>query len=189
MEVGEGGEEVAGFGFDGEGDAGRGGGVQDRGECLGETVPGRVGIGARGCDAAEAVDGVGTEVGGDPDGADQEVDAAGAVVRVGVQQGGSVLAARVEYIAGAGLHGDVQTERVQALCKAAGAGGEVRGEGVEVHVVERQADAVIAEVGEEGESVVETEVGEAVGAVAEAEGDAGEGGSPLSRHGCGRGLM
>lgn len=80
-----------------------------------------------------------------------------------------MFAARVEYVAGAGLHGDAQTERVQPPGEAAGAGGEVVGEGVEVHVVEGQADAVVAEVGEEGQGVVEAEVGEAVGAVAEAE--------------------
>jgi hypothetical protein len=45
-------------------------------------------------------------------------------------------------------------------------------------VVEGQTHAVVAEVGEEGEGVVEAEVGEAVGAVAEGEasgrgGDAG----------------
>ncbi|QWA25015.1 hypothetical protein KJK32_37600 [Streptomyces sp. JCM17656] len=37
-------------------------------------------------------------------------------------------------------------------------------------MVEGQADAVVAEVGEQGEGVVEAEIGEAVGAVAEAEG-------------------
>jgi hypothetical protein len=36
-------------------------------------------------------------------------------------------------------------------------------------VVEGQSDAVVTEVGEEGEGVVEPEVGETVGAVAEAE--------------------
>ncbi len=54
-----------------------------------------------------------------------------------------------------------------------GAGREVGGERVEVHVVEGQAHAVVAEVGEQAEGVVETEVGEAVGAVAEAQGQRG----------------
>src|SRR5690606_34296162 len=48
---------------------------------------------------------------------------------------------------------------------------QVRGEGVEVHVVEGQADSVVAELGEQTEGVVETEDGEAVGAVAETQGD------------------
>ncbi len=47
VEVGEGGEEVARFGFDGERDAGGGGGVQDRGEGLGEALPRGVRVGAR----------------------------------------------------------------------------------------------------------------------------------------------
>jgi hypothetical protein len=55
----------------------------------------------------------------------------------------------------------------------AGAGGEVGGERVEVHVVEGEPDSVVSEVGEEGERVVQPEVGKAVGAVAEAEGPAG----------------
>nr|WP_163017067.1 hypothetical protein [Streptomyces chartreusis] len=37
-------------------------------------------------------------------------------------------------------------------------------------MVEGQAEAVVAEVGEQGEGVVEAEIGEAVGAVTEAEG-------------------
>ncbi|MDV6287700.1 hypothetical protein R2F25_06065 [Streptomyces sp. UP1A-1] len=40
-------------------------------------------------------------------------------------------------------------------------------------MVEGQTDAVVAEVGEEAEGVVETEVGEPVRAVPETEGDAG----------------
>ncbi len=113
--------------------------------------------------------GVGPEVGGDADGADEEVGAAGAVLRVRVEQGGTVLATRVEHVAGARLHGDAQTEGVQPRGDPAGAGGEAVGERVEMHVVERQADAVVPQVGKEGECVVETEVGEAVGAVPEAE--------------------
>ncbi len=50
-----------------------------------------------------------------------------------------------------------------------GAGREAGGERVEVHVVEGEADAVVAEVGQQAEGVVEAEVGEAVGAVAEAQ--------------------
>lgn len=80
-----------------------------------------------------------------------------------------MLAARVEDIARTCLHGDVQPERVQSARCAAGAGGDVRGERVEVHVVERQSDAVVAEIGQQGERVVEAQIGEAVGAVAEAE--------------------
>lgn len=41
--------------------------------------------------AAEAVDGVGAEVGGDADGADEEVDAAGPVGRVRVEERGPCL--------------------------------------------------------------------------------------------------
>jgi hypothetical protein len=176
VEVGQGGEEVTWFGFDGERDAGGGGGVQDGGEGLGEALPGGVRVGAVGDDAAEAVDGVGAEVGRDADGPGQQVDPAGPVVGVGVEQGRAVLAARVEHIAGARLHRDAQTERVQPVRDPAGAGGQVGGERVEVHVVEGQSDTVVAEVGEEGERVVEPEVGETVGAVAEAEGR--EGGGP-----------
>ncbi len=113
---------------------------------------------------------MGPQVGGDPDGADQEVGAAGAVVGVRVEQGGAVLAARVEHVAGARLHRDAQPERVQPAGDPAGAVRQVVAERVEMHVVQRQADAVVAEVGEEAEGVVEPEVGEAVGAVAEAEG-------------------
>lgn len=174
VEVGEGGEEVARFGFDGQGDARGGGGVQDRREGLGEPFPRRVLVRAGRGDAAEAMHGVGAQVGGDPYGTQEEAGAAGAVVRVGVEEGGAVLAARVEHIAGARLHRDAQAERVQPVRDPAGAGGQVVGERVEVHVVEGQADAVVAEVGEEGEGVVEAEVGEAVGAVAEAEGVRGE---------------
>lgn len=121
---------------------------------------------------------------GHPDRADQQVDASGTVVRVGVQQGGTVFAPGVEHIAGARLHGDRQPELVQPVREAAGAGGQVRRERVQVHVVEGQPDAVVAEVGEEGEGVVETEVGEAVGSVAEAEG-VGFGGA-RGRRGTGR---
>jgi hypothetical protein len=41
-----------------------------------------------------------------------------------------------------------------------------------MHVVEGQAYAVVAEVGEQSEGVVEPEVGETVGSVAEAQGRA-----------------
>ncbi|GAA3292970.1 hypothetical protein GCM10020295_13610 [Streptomyces cinereospinus] len=80
-----------------------------------------------------------------------------------------MFAARVEHVAGARLHGDAQPERAEPPGDAAGAGRQVRGERVEVHVVEGEADAVVAEVGEQGEGVVQAEVGEAVGAVAEPE--------------------
>jgi hypothetical protein len=118
---------------------------------------------------------VGAEVGGHPDGPGEQAGAAGPVVGVRIQQGRAVLAARVEHIAGARLHGDTEAERVQPVRDPAGAGGEVGGERVEVHVVEGQSDTVVAEVGEEGEGVVEPEVGETVGAVAEAEGGEGAG--------------
>ncbi len=170
VEVGQGGEEVTRFGFDGELDPGGGGGVQDGREGLGETLPRGVRVGALREDAAEAVDRVGAEVGRDPHGSDEEAAPARPVTGVRVQQGGAVFAARVEHVAGARLHRDAQSERVQPPRDPSGAGGEVRGEGVEVHVVEGQTDAVVAEVGEEGERVVEPEVGETVGAVAEAEG-------------------
>src|SRR4051794_16509842 len=147
VEVGEGGEEVAGFGLDGEGDAGGGGGVEDGGEGFGQPFPRRVRVRTRRGDAAEAVHGVRAEVGGDLDAPDQQVDAAGAVVRVGVEQRGAVFAAWVEHIAGARLDGDRQPERVQAVREAAGAGGQVGGQGVQVHVVESQTDTVVAEVG------------------------------------------
>ena len=184
VEVGEGGEEVAGFGFDGEGDSGGGGGVEDGGEGFGEALPaGGLGrfagsrFGVRFSapwlvavllreDAAEAVDRVGAEVGGDLDGPDEQVGAAGALVRVRVEEGRAVLAPRVEYVAGAGLDGDAQAEFVQSAGEFVCAGSEVGGQRVQVHVVERQTDAVVAEVGEEGEGVVQAEVGQAVGAVA-----------------------
>lgn len=109
------------------------------------------------------------EVGGDLDGPDQQVDTAGPVVRVGVEQRGAVFAPWVEHIAGARLDGDRQSERVQAVREAAGTGGQVRREGVQMHVVESQTDTVVAEVGEQGEGIVETKVGETVGAVAESD--------------------
>lgn len=115
------------------------------------------------------MDGVRAEVTGDPDSAEQQVDAAGAIIRLRVQEGGAVLATRVKDIAGAGLEGDVQPEGVQSVREVSDADGEVRGERVEVHVVERQSDTVVAEVGEQGEGVVEAEIGEAVRAVAETE--------------------
>lgn len=177
VEVGEGGQEVARLGLDGEGDAGGGGDVQDGGECLRQALPRRVGVRPCRCDPAEAVHGVGAEIGGDLDRADQEGDASGPVVRIRVQQRGAVFAARVEHIAGTRLDGDVQAERVQASGKPMGASGEVGRQRVEVHVVEGQPEAVVAEVGEKGEGVVETEVGEPVGAVAEAEGSDGAGAS------------
>src|SRR5690606_22547723 len=104
-------------------------------------------------------------------GPQEEVDAPGPVVRVRVEEGRTVLAAGVEDVAGAGLDGDPEPECVQPPGDPVGAGGQVRGEGVEVHVVEGQADSVVAEVGEQTEGVVETEIGEAVGAVAETQGD------------------
>ncbi len=170
VEVGDRGEEVAGFGFDGERDTGVGRGVENRAERVGEPLPRDVRRGVVRADTAEAVHGVGTEVGGDVDGADQETYAVGPALRVGIEEGGAMFVARVEDVAGAGLDGDGQAEAVERAGHLARAGGEIRGEGVEVHVVEGQADAGIAEVGEEIEGMVETEVGEAVGAVAEAEG-------------------
>ncbi|CAM5699097.1 hypothetical protein SGRIM128S_09752 [Streptomyces griseomycini] len=141
---------------------------------------------------------MGPEVGGDADGTDEEGGAPGAVLPVGIEQGGAVLAARVEYVARSRLHRHVQTERVQPSGDPAGAGGEVGGERVEVHVVEGQADPVVPEVGEEGEGVVEAQVGEAVGAVPEAERTRGgsfprlapgrRSGTGLVRHGAGAGL-
>src|SRR5690606_5488177 len=171
VEVGEGAQEVAGFGFHGEGDAGGVGRLQDGGEGPGEALPPGVLVGALGQDAAEAVDGVRTQVGGDPDGPQEEVDAPGPVVRGRVGGGGTVLAAGAEDVAGAGLDGAPGPGCVQPPGDPVGAGGQVRGEGVEVHVVEGQADSVVAEVGEQTEGVVETEIGEAVGAVADTHGD------------------
>lgn len=48
VEVGDGGEELAGFGFDGERDACCGGRVQDGGEGVGQSVPGGVLVSAAG---------------------------------------------------------------------------------------------------------------------------------------------
>lgn len=173
VEVGQGGEEVTGFGLDGEGDARPVGGVEYGGDRFGQALPG----GVRRCvgrgDAAEAVDGVRAEVGGHVHGTDEQRGARGPGVGVRVEEGGAVLAARVQDIAGAGLDGDPEPEGGEPTGDLAGAFGEVRGQGVQVHVVERQADAVVAEVGEEPEGVVEAEVGEPVGAVAEVEGHVG----------------
>lgn len=116
---------------------------------------------------------MGPEVRGDPDGPHEQPGAGGPGVGVRVEEGGAVLAARVEDVAGAGLDGDLEAEGGQPLREALGAGAEVGFEGVEVHVVEGESDAVVAEVGEEGEGVVETQVGEAVGPVSEAQAHVG----------------
>lgn len=169
VEVGEVGEEVSGFGFDGQGDAGAVGGFQDGGEGVGEPLPGGVGGGVRWGDAAEAVHGVGAEIGGDAERPDEQPGAGGAGLGVRVEEGRAVLAAGVEDVPGPGLDGDAEAQLLEPGRHPTGAGAEVRGEGVEVHVVEGQADPVVAEVGEEAEGVVQAEVGESVGAVAEAD--------------------
>src|SRR5690606_5261822 len=140
VEVGEGAQEVAGFGFHGEGDAGGVGRLQDGGEGPGEALPPGVLVGALGQDAAEAVDGVRTQVGGDPDGPQEEVDAPGPVVRVRVEEGRTVLAAGGEDVAGAGRDGDPEAECVQPPGDSVGSGDQVPGEGVELHDVEGQDD-------------------------------------------------
>ncbi|CAM5259011.1 hypothetical protein SANTM175S_02063 [Streptomyces antimycoticus] len=81
-----------------------------------------------------------------------------------------MLAPGVENVPGAGLDRDAEAEPLEVAGDAAGAGGEVRGERVEMHMVEGQRDAVVAEVGEEGEGIGQAEVGQAVGAVGEAQG-------------------
>lgn len=116
-------------------------------------------------DAAEAVHGMRAEVGRDPDGPQQESDPGGPVLGVRVEQGRAVLAARIEDVAGPGLDGHTEPQLAEAPGDPGGTGGQVGGERVEVHVVEGQPDAVVAEIGEQPEGVVEPQIGEAVGAV------------------------
>lgn len=122
VEVGEGGEEVTGFRLDGERCAGPVGRFEYGGDRFGEPLPRDVRRGAGRGDAAEAVDGVRAEFGGHVDSADQQGGAGGPGVGVRVEEGGAVLAARVEDIAGAGLHGDPEPEEVAG----AGPGGCAR---------------------------------------------------------------
>lgn len=112
VEVGEGGEEVTGFGLDGEGDARPVGGFEYGGDRLGQALPGGLGRGVRRGDAAEAVDGVRAEFGGHVHGAHEQRGACGPGVGVRVEKGGAVLTARVQDIAGAGLDGDPEPEEV-----------------------------------------------------------------------------
>lgn len=79
-----------------------------------------------------------------------------------------VLAPGIEDVPGAGLDGDGQAQGVEAACQLTGARREVGGEGVEVHVVEGEGDAVVTEVGQEGQGVGQPKVGQAVGAVGQA---------------------
>lgn len=169
VEVREGRQEMAGLGLDGERDAGTGGGVEYRCQGVGQPLPGRVRWGLGWGDAAEAVHGVGAEVGGDVDGPQQQPGAGGAGLRVRVEEGRAVLAARVEDITGPRLDGHAEPQSAEPVRHVPGAGGEIRGQGIEVHVVEGEADAVVAEVREESQGVVQAEVGEPVGAVAEAD--------------------
>ncbi len=80
-----------------------------------------------------------------------------------------MLAARVEQEAGAGLDHQGQPELLRQRADAGGPGGQVRAEGVQVVVVERERAAVVAEVGDQAQGVVEPVVGEAVGVVAVAQ--------------------
>lgn len=148
---------------------GGGGRVEDGGERVGEPLPRGAVVRAVGGDAAEAVHGVGAEVGGDLHGPDEQPGAGGPRVRVGVEERGSVLAARVEDVAGARLDGDAEAVPVEDARHLPGAGGQVGDQGVQVHVVEGEADAVVAQVGEDREGVLQAEVGQAVRAVSPAD--------------------
>ena len=77
-----------------------------------------------------------------------------------------MLVPRVEQVAGAGLDHDGQVELGQPARDRRRAGGEIRGERVEVRVVEGQRDPLVAQIGDHRQRVVQAMVGEPVGAVA-----------------------
>ena len=82
------------------------------GQGVGDLAAGGVGVQAGGEHARPARHGVGAEVGGDPDGAPEQVDPA--LDAVGGHQRGLVLAPGVEQVAGAGLDDDAEAELLEA---------------------------------------------------------------------------
>ncbi len=121
VKTGEVGEEVARFGFDGEGDAGGGGRVEYGGERVGEASPGDGFRRTGWTRPAEAVHGRGAEVGGDADRGAEQLDAGRTGVRVGGEESGVVLTAGVEDVPGAGFDGGGQAEGVEAARQLDGA--------------------------------------------------------------------
>jgi hypothetical protein len=142
-------------------------GVQDRGQGSPEQFPCRILARARGTDTAETVHRLSAEVRGDPHGGDQQRTPRRPPLGLRVQQGGTVLAARVEDVAGAGLHRDGQTERVEPVGDPRDAPGQAGAHRVEVHVIQRQPDAVVAEFGQYIQCVIEPQIAQAVRAVAQ----------------------
>ena len=112
-------------------------------------------------------DGLGAQLGGDGDRAAVEIEPPlAAQIR---DQRRLVLAAGVEQEARARLEDDGEAELLQPGGERVHAGGEVAGERVEVQVVERERDAVVAVVREQGERVVEPVLPEPVRDVGQAE--------------------
>jgi hypothetical protein len=106
------------------------------------------------------------ELGGDVDRAGEHPHALAAPFG---QQRREVLAARVEREARAGLHHARQPELVEEVAQRRGARAHQRRVGIEVHVVERERDAVVAVVREQAQRVLQPVADEAVGHVAVAQ--------------------
>src|SRR5690606_22517621 len=136
------------------------------------ALPGDVLRRAGGQRPAPQVDDVAAEVDGDVDGV---VDEPGALLRtLGGDEGRLVLAPRVEDVPRAGLDGDGEAEPLEQRRGLRDPAGEPGRERVEVLVVEGEGDALVPELGDDGEGVRQPVVGEPVRPVGQAHGHVGE---------------
>ncbi len=162
-------DEHPGLGFQGGAQAQFGAALGDARAALAHPAQRRRAVHAGPRHAGPEGDGLGAQHRADLRGAQQERDAPPAPLRARGHQRRLVLLARIEQVARAGLDHAAQAEIAQEVGKSGRAPLPPRFHRVEVVVVERQRDAVVARVGDQPHRVVQAVVGRAVGVVGEAE--------------------